>query len=84
MIVHRSEFGTVSRRLRPNPANIRNCLLHVPVSLLNRRISQNGLNNLNSPRIQPNPNFYRFLMIRGIRALCGIGACIYFHANMLI
>ena len=46
-IAHRSDFGTVSWRFRPNPtnpANIRNCFL--PVSYLNRRTSRNGLNFL--------------------------------------
>ena len=29
-----------------------------------------------SPRIQPNPNIYRFLVIRGIPVLCGIGVLV--------
>ena len=59
----------------PNPAesrDIRSCFF--PVSQLTSRTLRKGLKIYNSPRIQPNPIIYRFLMIRGIRGLCGIGA----------
>ena len=72
IVVNLAQYRGGSGRIQPNPVNIPNCFLHV--SYLNRITPLNGLKIL---QFSTNPavhNIYRFLVIRGIRGLCEIGA----------